>query len=258
MRISEIRLSVFDLPSNTQLFDLEEVGGGLHRRRQPVRRQSRAGALHVLHVQTDEGIEGICTVGDARYTTMATDDLAMLRMLAVGADPFAREQLYAKLNAATRTMFAKPGWFGAFDNCLWDIAGKACDQPVVNLLGRAHATCPAYYNIGGPTLAAQVADAQHAVAGGFTAVKDHFHGTAAENCVGFSALRAALDDTVVLLHDAALCAYSRQEAVQVGRTLEGLGFGWFEEPLPDRELRALVELVCRVGHSHRGGRDTDA
>jgi L-alanine-DL-glutamate epimerase-like enolase superfamily enzyme len=246
MKISEIALSIFELPSNTQYFDLEERADGLQRRWQPVRRQAHPGQIHVLHVRTDAGIEGVCTVGDARYTTLAPDDLAMLRHLTIGADPFARTSLNAKLKAATRTMFAKPGWYGAFDNCLWDIAGKAAGQPVVNLLGRARTSCPAYYNIGGPTLDVQVADAVQAVAGGFGAIKDHFAGTAAENCRGFAALRGALGEEIVLLHDAALATYGEQGALRVGQVLQELDFGWFEEPLPDRNFRSLQTLCAAL------------
>ncbi len=85
--------------------------------------------IHVLHVKTDEGVEGVCTVGDARYTTMRPEDLEQLRLLAIDEDPFDRERLAQKLHKATRGMFTRPGWFGAFDNCLWDIAGKVAGCP---------------------------------------------------------------------------------------------------------------------------------
>ena len=39
-----------------------------HRQRWQQQKYSRQpDAIHVLHVLTDEGIEGMCTVGDARY-----------------------------------------------------------------------------------------------------------------------------------------------------------------------------------------------
>ena len=150
------------------------------------------GQVHVMHVLTDEGVEGVCTVGDARYTTIRTEDLEQLRILALGADPCDRERLNSKLQAATRTMFAKPGWFGTFDNCLWDIAGKVGNQPLYALIGRARSQCPAYYNFGGESLAACIADAHQAVGRGFPAVKDHFRERATENIKRFEAMRDAL------------------------------------------------------------------
>ena len=246
MNIETITLSIFELPGNTATFDLVEAEAGAHRRWLPTRQQRTQEPIHVLHVRTDEGIEGVCTVGDARYTTMRKEELAQLRILTIGEDPLDRERLNAKLNAATRTMFSRPGWFGAFDNCLWDIAGKMAGLPVYRLLGRARASCPAYYNFGGATIEAAAAEAQAAVAAGFPAVKDHFRGRAPENMAGFQAIRAAVGDHIELLHDAALCHYTWQEALRVGRALEELNYGWFEEPLADREQGQLQQLCAAL------------
>jgi L-alanine-DL-glutamate epimerase-like enolase superfamily enzyme len=177
---------------------------------------------------------------------MRKEELEQLRILTIGEDPLDRERLNAKLNAATRTMFSRPGWFGAFDNCLWDIAGKVAGLPVYALLGRARASCPAYYNFGGATIEAAVEDAQAAVAAGFPAVKDHFRGSARENIAGFQAIRQAVGEGIDLLHDAALCHYTWQEALRVGRALEELGYGWFEEPLADCEQGQLQQLCATL------------
>lgn len=246
MKIETITLSLFDLPGNTATFDLVEAEEGAHRRWLPTRQQRTQEPLHVLHVRTDEGAEGVCTVGDARYTTMRKEELEQLRILTIGEEPLDRERLFAKLNAATRTMFSRPGWFGAFDNCLWDIAGKVAGLPVYALLGRARASCPAYYNFGGSTIEAAVEDAQAAVAAGFPAVKDHFRGRAGENIASFQAIRSAVGDHIDLLHDAALCHYTWQEALRVGRALEELNYGWFEEPLADREQGQLQQLCAAL------------
>jgi L-alanine-DL-glutamate epimerase-like enolase superfamily enzyme len=246
MKIETITLSIFELPGNTATFDLVEAEQGAHRRWLTTRQQRTQEAIHVLHVRTDEGVEGVCTVGDARYTTMRKEELEQLRILTIGEDPLDRERLNAKLNAATRTMFSRPGWFGAFDNCLWDIAGKVAGLPVYALLGRARASCPAYYNFGGATIEAAVEDAQAAVAAGFPAVKDHFRGSARENIAGFQAIRQAVGEGIDLLHDAALCHYTWQEALRVGRALEELGYGWFEEPLADCEQGQLQQLCATL------------
>ena len=228
------------------LFNLEEVEKGARRRW--IRRHHRDSRdqIHVLHVLTDEGIEGICTVGDARYTTMAPNELDQLRVLAIGEDPFDRERLFAKLNTATRFMFSKPGWFGAFDNCLWDIAGKFAALPVYALIGRARSRCPAYYNIGGSRgeTAAEIAtaDALKAVEAGFPAVKDHFQDTAASNIKLFELVRDTVGPDIDILHDAALAGYTFPDALRVGRALQALSFGWFEEPLPDSDQAGLQRL----------------
>ncbi len=140
MNIETITLSLFDLPGNTATFELVEDEQGAQRRWLPARQQRTQEPLHLLHVRTDEGVEGVCTVGDARYTTMRKEELEQLRILTIGEDPLDRERLNAKLNAATRTMFSRPGWFGAFDNCLWAIAGKVAGLPVYAWMRRSALT----------------------------------------------------------------------------------------------------------------------
>ena len=242
MKIEAIKISVFEMPSNTSRFDLKEIEQGGWRRWVPARSESVQSSIHVLHVLTDEGIEGVCTVGDARYTAMRRDDLEQLRFLAIGEALSDRERLNSKLHAATRTMFTKPGWFGAFDNCLWDITGKSAGMPVYQLLGRARKKAPAYYNFRGKTKEAAADDAQKAVAKGFPAVKDHFSGAGRENITWFKAAREAVGPDIDLLHDAALAKYSFEEALWVGRALDELEFGWFEEPLSDRDQISLQRL----------------
>lgn len=252
MKITEITLSVFDVPANTSRFDLVEQVTPAKQRWVATRSlMQRAGdsvtePIHVLHVRTDEGIEGIGTVGDARYTTMLPDELEQLRILTIGADPFDRERLFAKLHAATRSMFTRPGWFGAFDNCLWDIAGKAAGLPVYALMGRARDACPAYYNSGGKTKEAVVEDSLKAIELGFTAVKDHLTNTADVNIDWFAAIRDAVGPEITLLHDAVLSHYNYEEALRVGRALQELHFLWLEEPLPDRDQRGLQNLCAAL------------
>ena len=246
MKITAIKISVFELPGNTSRFDLEEIVDGAHRRWHRRHHSKASEHIHVLHLLTDEGIEGTCTVGDARYTTMRPEELEQLRILTVGEDPFDRERLNEKLHLATRSLFTRPGWFGAFDNCLWDIAGKSAGTPVYKLIGTARSSSPAYYNFASSSIEKAVEDAQQAVASGFFAIKDHFHFDPAENIRGFAAVRAAVGPDVALFHDAATCQYTFQEALRVGRALEEFGFAWFEEPLPDRDQIGLQQLCAAL------------
>ena len=250
MKIDSIHISVFETKSHSPPFQLVDETRGAHHR---WLRQSLGVAqdhLHVLHVRTDEGLEGVCTVGDARYRTMRLEDLEQLRALALGEDPFDRERLNWKCHAATRGMFTRQGWYGAFDNCLWDIAGQAAGLPVSALLGRARACCPCYLNIGGgrgpDADRIAVEDAQRAVEAGFPAVKDHFRDSAMANVARFAAVREAVGPDIDILHDAAMAGYTFDEALYVGRALEEQRFAWFEEPMPDvcqAELKRLCDAL---------------
>ena len=97
MKITAIKVSIFELPTNTALFDLTQVPYGRRMRWQSRKHRHTASPIHVMHVLTDSGLEGICTVGDARYQTMRREDLEALRIMAIGADPLDREYIDDKL-----------------------------------------------------------------------------------------------------------------------------------------------------------------
>ena len=150
--------------------------------------------MEALHVETDEGIEGLVaaagTIGDHEGSYLRAN-LEQLRALVVGEDPLDRERIWQKLHQGTRWVYREPGWFGTLDNCLWDIAGKAAGMPVYQLLGRVRESIPCYINIGGPTMSEAVDCAQEAVDSGFLATKDHFYHDVAENIRWLTAIREA-------------------------------------------------------------------
>ena len=241
MKIASISLSIFEIPAVTRRFRLEEIAHPDGPKWRPVFEPRGREQIHVLHVMTEEGVEGVSTVGDARYARMRIEDLEQLRLLAIGEDALQRQKLWAKLSFATRHAFSPPGWAGAFDNCLWDIAGKAVGQPVWRLLGGAREAAPAYMNYFGARLEDALADAQRCWDQGWRVLKDHYSGEAPDNIAWLDATRARFPDAV-LLHDAALCSYNYEEAVRVGRCLEANGYAWFEEPIADRRLADLKRL----------------
>ena len=62
----------------------------------------------------------------------------------------------------------------------------------------------------------------------------------------FTLCAIAVGDDVDILHDAAGCDYTLQDAIRVGKTLEALRFGWFEEPLADRDQKNLQRLCAAL------------
>ena len=246
MKIEAIYLSVLDLPGRSSLFSLARVheDGRFYWRSQTLGPAETE--IHVLHVRTTEGVEGVCTVGDARYSTLRPIELEHMRALAVGHDALDRKGLRDLLHHAARTTFLAPGWFGALDNCLWDIHGKAAGRPVHELMGTARPHAEAYYNIRSGNLDTALADAAYAVGEGFAALKDHFAQPWRRNCEWLRRLREAVGGSVDLMHDAAGCQYTLDEALTVGRILEETNFRWFEEPLPDRSLVELQSLCASL------------
>ncbi len=244
MKIESIHLSVLDLPGRSSLFSLaraREDGRFYWRSRTLGPAESE---IHVLHVRTTEGIEGVCTVGDARYSTLRPIELEHMRALAVGHDALDKKGLRDLLHHAARTAFLAPGWFGALDNCLWDIQGKAEGRPVHELIGTVRPHGEAYYNIRSGDLNTALADAEYAMGEGFAALKDHFAQPWRRNCDWLGRLRQTVGGAIALMHDAAGCQYTLDEALAVGKVLEETDFLWFEEPLPDRSLVEL-QALCK-------------
>ena len=129
MKITEVKLLVLEDP-------VRKAGAGLAIK--PVERLRRIQYTHTgrqggaqkplrqsfLEVHTDAGIVG------RTDTTMTAYQADIIRYHAVGRDPWEREGMFQQFWKGTRWVYQPPGWFGAFDNCLWDIVGKAASLPV--------------------------------------------------------------------------------------------------------------------------------
>jgi L-alanine-DL-glutamate epimerase-like enolase superfamily enzyme len=241
MKIDSIEISVFELPMYRST--IRAAAANIDGRPPALGALASNGLVpvQVIRVRTDDGVDGVCTVGDWRYTEMTAQQLAMLRQVAIGEDPLNRDRLNSKLRSVAR--FFDPAWFGGFDNCLWDIAGKVSGMPVAQLLGGAKDRVQSYYNIAGRSLDELVKDGESALEQGYTVLKDHLPFDARENIRLFRELRKSFGDEVGLMHDAAVTRYTYEEALKVGHALEEEEFIWLEEPLPDRQLENYVRLT---------------
>jgi len=253
LKITAIEISVFELPMYPATTDVIEIESTPNLRWKQAFPTGGPVPVQVMRVSTDEGIDGVCTVGDWRYTEMTWRQLAQLRVLAIGEDPLKRERLQSKLNTASR--FFERGWFGGFDNCLWDIAGKVAGVPVAELLGGARNRVQAYYNTAGTTADELIQDGEAGLDDGYSVLKDHLAFSFEENIEVFAKFRDAFGDKIGLMHDAALAGYNYDEALQVGKALEELDFIWFEEPIQDRQHGNNVRL-CELLNIPIAGAET--
>ncbi len=241
MKIESIEISVFELPMYRSTIRAMNTGASVAPRWQNSNASSDLVPVQVIRVRTNDGVDGVCTVGDWRYTEISSQQLGHLRQLTTGEDPLNRDRIYSKLRSVAR--FYDPAWFGEFDNCLWDITGKVSGLPVAQLLGGAKDRVQAYYNITGSSLEALLESGEAARENGYTVLKDHLPYDAKENIRLFRELRKSFGDEVGLMHDAALTRHSYEEVSKVGRALEGEEFIWLEEPLPDHQLENYVRLA---------------
>jgi len=101
---------------------------------------------------------------------------------------------------------------------------------------RAYASSGQFSNV--ETYVKQVLECQ---ARGFTAYKVHVSGIPSEDLAVCRAVREAVGDDMILMHDP-VGLYDREQALMVGRELEKLNFYWFEEPIQDTDMDGLISL----------------
>lgn len=93
-----------------------------------------------VKLTTDTGIEGIGEVYSVPFSPHVVARMAedMCERLVVGADPFKIEQLWRRVYGSgfvLRPDISVMGLLSAIEMACWDIAGKAVDKPVYELLG---------------------------------------------------------------------------------------------------------------------------
>ena len=241
MKITDIKLIILEDPNRYQgYFKLREVPN-LRRIqythgsvRQTDERPIRQAFLKVL---TDEGVDGLCT------TVMTPDQVGTLRHQVVGEDPLQRERLYQMLHKGTRWLYQHCGWFGDFDNCLWDILGKVAGLPVYDLIGKVRQRFPVYITGGEGTVEDYLADIELGKQHGITAYKFHSYKGGKVDIPIFRHIREAVGPDYGLLSDS-VCSYSLEEAIEVGHVMEELDFIWLVEPMHEQKQQQYQHL-CR-------------
>ena len=239
MLISEVKLYILenpDLPERT--LKLVEVPNLL--RTQYTHHPSPGSGharQHILEVSTDTGLRSRCT------TTLQPHQAQILRQQVLGADPLQRERLYQKLHKGTRWLYQPPGWFGDFDNCLWDILGQAAGLPLYALVGRARDRFPVYLTGGDGSTADYLAAIEQGRRMGVAAYKFHTYKGGKADIPIFREVRREVGPDYALLNDP-VCSYTLREAIEVGHVMEELDFVWLEEPFHEQKMNLYQEL-CR-------------
>lgn len=239
MKITDIKLYVLEHPErNARTLKLIQVPDLLRiqytHTSEPADQPAQQ---HFIEVQTDEGISGRCT------TLMQPHQVEMLRNQVLGENPLHREHLYQKLHKGTRWLYQPPGWFGDFDNCLWDIAGKVANLPAHALIGRVRERFPVYLTGGDGTLDDYLRAIEQGQQVGINAYKFHTYKGGKADIPIFENVRAAVGPAYALINDP-VCSYTLREAIEVGHVMEELGFVWLEEPFHEQKMHLYQEL-CR-------------
>jgi L-alanine-DL-glutamate epimerase-like enolase superfamily enzyme len=199
----------------------------------------------VVRVTTDGGHVGYGEAGfSAEYfPTVGPIINQQLGPMLVGQDPRDIASLWQQMLEATH-MWGRRGIetyaLSGIDIALWDLLGKIAEQPVYRLLGASKSRVRAYFAPSlKPTLEV-VAEAERAVADGFTAIKLRATPDRLQSRDMVAQVRRAVGDAVDIMVDANM-GYDRRGALALAHDLEELGVAWLEEPILSRSLSQYVE-----------------
>jgi D-galactarolactone cycloisomerase len=196
----------------------------------------------VVEIETDVGLVGWGECyGPAMINAAVVESLSTLL---IGQDPMRGEWIWREIYSRYRDHGQKGSiiqGLSGIDIALWDLKGKFLGQPIHRLMGgplrsEVHAYATGLYrrDEGRPDLYLAEEAAGYA-SEGFNAVKLKVGFGVAEDARVTKAIRDAIGPTVGLLIDANH-AYDAVSAIQLGRKIEELDIGWFEEPVPPEDV----------------------
>lgn len=218
---------------------------------------------HIVEVTTDEGITGWgeCFGGGTIAFANKTIVEKVIQPMIMGLNPFDREVIWHNIYNILRDHGQKGmpiQSLSGVDIALWDIAGKALDLPIYQLLGGAFRQIIPVYGYGMmlqrvPDLLDRFAAESAAIAEhGFQAVKMKIGISPEKDIELVKTVRQSIGPDIKLMVDANH-AYTAREAIPLGRELEELGVYWFEEPVPSEDLQGYRDLCQALDMNIAGG-----
>lgn len=202
----------------------------------------------LVTIRTDEGLEGTgcaTTFTGYDFDRSVAETLRPLIPALIGKDPLHIEALWQMLRP--RTLPRAYGAQSAIDMALWDLLGKKAGLPVYQLLGGARDHVPAYASTPLlPDVPAYLRFVDELIGQGFRVIKFHAWGLPEKDLELCRAVRKAHPGMDVAFMLDAEGNYDQKGALRAALELEGLGFTWFEAPLPDYDVLGYRELVSRT------------
>ena len=206
----------------------------------------------VVEITTDTGLVGLGNVALApRIAKVIIDQY--LAGLVIGEDPWDYEYLSQRMYRATHAWGRKGvgmAAISAVDIAIWDILGKAVNQPVFKLLGgRTKERIPCYYSkLYRSDLKAMQDEAQTYLNKGFKAFKMRFgygpaHGQAGvtENLKSVEAIREVIGYENDLMLECYM-GWNVDYAKRILPKLERFQPRWLEEPVIADDIEGYAEL----------------
>ena len=216
-----------------------------------------------LQLRTDEGVEGIGVTffggGLAATLKSAVDQLGALT---IGEDPLRPEAVVEKLRGAAKGS-GPAGIFtlacSAIDIALWDIKGKALNQPVWKLLGGFRDRVPCYASgamTRDLTLEQVVSAGPKLVEKGFRQMKTQMalpgRTNARIEADRMRRVREAIGPDIDLMCDINQ-RWSVQQAISFGKRVEEVGLYWLEDVTTCDDFDGLARVTAALDTPVAGG-----
>ena len=207
--------------------------------------------MGVLCISTDAGIEGynFLSYPGPGPAAIAQQIVTFIKPLLLGTDPLDIGVHWRRM--AGLSHFISPMALGTVDVALWDIAGKAAGLPVHRLLGTCRDSIPAYFSSGHhQTPEGYAEEAVFWLEQGWKGYKLHPPRgpwlTGRQKPIAFdiaacAKVRAAVGPEMTLMLDPSW-DYDYPQALQVGRSIQDLGYHWYEDPLPAQDIHGYQRL----------------
>ncbi|HYX02895.1 MAG TPA: mandelate racemase/muconate lactonizing enzyme family protein [Reyranella sp.] len=251
MKIKSFEAATLLVPEDDPLANMPEEAG----RRRPI---------VTLRLRTDQGIEGIgVTLYGGQMTRSLRTAVEELAALTVGEDPMRIERIVAKLRQGTGDACGPGGIFtlalSAIDVALWDIKGKALDQPLWKLLGGHRDRVPTYAS---GSLRRGLSDDQAQRAArtllqkGFRQMKTQMalpgHPTPAEEVRRVRVVREAIGPDITLMCDINQ-RWRPEQAIDIGRRAEDVNLFWLEDVTTADDYDGLARVTAALKTPIAGG-----
>ncbi len=218
-----------------------------------------ARTMLLLEMTTDTGITGWGEAFGNPYVNHAILEQVYIPMI-LGKNPLDRGVLWRQMYNSLRDHGQKGATveaISAVDIALWDIAGKALNLPVYQLMGGAGRTdvrpyATGFYRMANTTDSDLVDEAQAYVSQGFTGMKIKVGFGVERDARLVKSIRQAVGGNVALMLDANH-AYNATDALALAHRVEEFDIFWFEEPVPPEDIRGYCEVRNKTNIPIAGG-----
>lgn len=247
MKIEDIRVRAFWYPSQEKRDSHGHTHfAGDHRATQAL-----------VTIVCDDGSEGHCFGPAQALRPYVIDSFFKPHML--GQDPYHRERLWLTLADMQRVSVGQltDKALAAVEMALWDWAARKANVPVYKMIGAFRDKVPAYGStMCGDQLTGGLSTpedygrfAEKLVQRGYKAIKLHTWNPPIPwapdpkmDVKACAAVREAVGPDIALLLDP-YSAYSRVDALWLGKEIEKLGFAWYEEPMREASKSSFEWLA---------------